>query len=84
MMNVFSIIYIVSGSILLAVYLYRRKESTFNWKKLDSIEKFAFMLVILFAPIIILFLPYFLFTNIMDKILDYLEKNLIEEGDIDF
>lgn len=80
MMNVFSIIYIVSGSILLAVYLYRRN----NWKKLDSIEKFAFMLVILFAPIIILFLPYFLFTNIRDKILDYLEKNLIEEGDIDF
>ena len=62
-----ALIYSISWLILLAIYLYRRKESTFNWKESDSLEKFAIFLVILFAPIIILCLPYFLFTNIRDK-----------------
>jgi len=66
-MKVALIIYSISWLILLAIYLYRRKESTFNWKESDSVEKFAIFLVILFAPIIILCLPYFLFTNIRDK-----------------
>lgn len=66
-MKVALIIYSISWLILLAIYLYRRKESTFNWKESDSLEKFVIFLVILFAPIIILCLPYFLFTNIRDK-----------------
>ncbi|MFA6726627.1 MAG: hypothetical protein WCS17_00220 [Prevotella sp.] len=66
-MKVALIIYSISWLILLAIYLYRRKESTFNWKESDSVEKFAIFLAILFAPIIILCLPYFLFTSIRDK-----------------
>ena len=40
-MKIAIIIYSVSWLILLAIYLYRRKESTFNWKESDSVEKLA-------------------------------------------
>ena len=66
-MKIALIIYSISWLLLLAIYLYRRKESTFNWKESDSVEKFALFLVILFAPIVVLILPFSLLSSIRGK-----------------
>ncbi len=66
-MKVLFIIYIIAWLILLATYLYSRKESTFKWSEADGTEKFAFFFVILFAPIVVVFFPFMLYSKVRDK-----------------
>lgn len=62
-MTIIAIIYSVAWLILLATYLFRRKESTFNWSETDGSEKFVIFLIILFAPIVVLFFPFMLYSQ---------------------
>jgi len=66
-MKITFIIYGVSWLILLAIYLYRRKENTFKWNEADGVEKFALIFVVLLAPIVVLFIPFMLFSQVRDK-----------------
>lgn len=66
-MKVLFIIYIIALLILLATYLYSRKESAFKWSEADGTEKFAFFFVILFAPIVVVFFPFMLYSKARDK-----------------
>src|SRR5574344_1720446 len=62
-MTIIAIIYAVAWLILLATYLFKRKESTFNWSEADGTEKFVLFLIILFAPIVVLFFPFMLYSQ---------------------
>ncbi|MCR5247309.1 MAG: hypothetical protein K6E14_05945, partial [Paludibacteraceae bacterium] len=66
-MQTILIIYSISWLILLAIYLYNRKDSTFKWSEADVTEKFALFFVILFAPIVVLFFPFMLCSKVRDK-----------------
>lgn len=63
-MKITFIIYGVSWLILLAIYPYMRKENTFKWDDADGVEKCA---LIFFAPIVVLFIPFMLFSLVRDK-----------------
>lgn len=62
-MTIIVIIYAVAWLILLATYLFKRKESTFKWSETDGSEKFVLFLIVLFAPIVVLFFPFMLYSQ---------------------
>jgi hypothetical protein len=75
-MKIVLIVYAVSWLILLAIFFYQREESNFSWKESDGIEKFAVLLIVLFAPVVVLFVPYLLWSRAKQKKKD---KKLKEE-----
>ena len=66
-MKIVLILFVVSWLILLAIYLYNRKESTYSWSEADWVERSALFFVILFAPIVVLFFPFMLYSQARDK-----------------
>lgn len=61
------IIYTFSWLILLAYYLYGRKDNTFTWSESDNMERFVILLLFLFAPLIVLYIPFSIISGYREK-----------------
>ncbi len=66
-MKIALVIYIISWLILLAIYLSWRKENDFSMKETGGLEKGLLIFIFLLAPLFLLFVPYFIYSNIRDK-----------------
>ena len=51
----------------MAIYLSRRKDSDFSMKETGGLEKGLLIFIFLLAPLFLLFVPYFIYSNIRDK-----------------
>lgn len=66
-MKIVCIIFVISWLILLAYYFYYRKESTFTWSESDNTERFLILLLFLFAPLVVLFIPFSIISSYKEK-----------------
>ena len=67
-MRLVLIVYAISWLIFLALYFfYRRKENSFSWKNADGMEKFGIVLIVLFAPIVVIIFPFMLYSQTREE-----------------
>ena len=65
-MKILIIIFVISWLILLACYLLKRKDND-SLQNLNGQEKALLLFIFLLAPLFVLFVPYYIYSNIRDK-----------------